>query len=122
MASSFQALLILAIASLPDLNLRGFQPPAADMIYYGVVHSESSDAITLNVAPCDKTPNLQTVSPYQKVGVQQASCPDGKPYMKTAVQAVRPPKGHHDMHRTVPHDRLEDAQSRRRDEHTGSAT
>src|SRR3989442_1331700 len=93
MASSFQALLILAIASLPDLNLRGFQPPAADMIYYGVVHSESSDAITLNVAPCDKTPNLQTVSPYQKVGVQQASCPDGKPYMKTAVQAVRPPKG-----------------------------
>ena len=86
------ATVVLFVGLILTLTLFGFPQGNPDTIYYGVVQSEASGVIILNVAPCEKTPNLQTVTPYQKVSVQQASCPDGKPYAKTAVQAIQTPK------------------------------
>lgn len=86
METKFLALTIGLISLAVGPNIRAAQPPSR--VYYGEVTSETADAITLNVAPCDKDPNLQTVSPYKKVGSEQASCHGGKKYTRTAVETV----------------------------------
>jgi hypothetical protein len=85
--------IVSAIAGLiglaAGLGLRGFQPPAPEKVYYGEAQpGATADVITLNVAPCEKMPNLQTISPYKKVGDEQASCEGGKKYTKIAVQVL----------------------------------
>jgi hypothetical protein len=78
----------LWLLDLPE-HMFGFPQAAPEKIYYGEAQpGATADAITLNVAPCEKEPNLQTISPYQKLGDEQASCQGGKKYTKVAVQAL----------------------------------
>lgn len=58
--------------------------PPKDVVV-GEVVSKTEDSITLNVHPCGKK-ELLTISPYKQVSSDNATCADGKKYIKVTVE------------------------------------
>jgi hypothetical protein len=83
--------MILLICFTSGFRTYGFQGGGSEAevekVYYGEVVEKSSEAITLNVTPCENKKSLQRVSPYEVVGSQETSCSGGKSYVRVAVQA-----------------------------------
>ena len=67
-----------------SMLLASGEKPGRD-VAVGEVVSQTDDSVTLNVHPCGKK-ELHTISPYRQVSSEDATCSDGKKYIRVTVE------------------------------------
>src|SRR5882724_2397618 len=84
-------LLLFCVANCVYLCAQQAGAEGSERVYYGEVVKKSEDTITINVTPCGDNKKPQTISPYEILNSEDASCNDGRNYIRVAVREQRHP-------------------------------